>query len=141
MRSGEVKTTTEWVRELFPDVSYHNGRKALALRLRSLHKQGHLIFPIQFGKGKGASWVIKYCNDDETLLSKVYNHRISDVAEANLVSSMRLAERYIFAFPESRQKVIARAKELIHLAVEQEKHLLGIRYEPAKSLGHFQADR
>lgn len=139
VKSGEEKTTLEWGRELYPNVTDKtNLRRAMLELYRSLHKRGELVFPIKYGTGKNAVWIVKWCNKDETLLSKAFNVRVSAGAEANIISSMQLAERYVFAFPKSRQKVIDRAKDLIHLALEQEKHLLGIKYEPAKTLGHFE---
>jgi hypothetical protein len=120
--AGEQKSCGDWAEELFGEITIAT-KGRISGALSTLRKNGHMFFPVELGGP------VKDVTDNATEFNHCVNRYVTNNVEPQLVRSFNYAEKLVLEHPKLKDEVLMRAKQLIQLAGDSNKALLGVTYD------------
>ena len=121
--AGEERTYKEWAEILYNEDD-EKAQSHVRSLIAGLRERGFMVFLIE----KNGKRVPKFIGDDAVEFNVQYNKHATQQVEPRLVNSFRFAQELLKNHPQLRLQVIDRANDLIRLANESNKELLGLTY-------------
>lgn len=125
VKDGEEKTAPQWALELYGDDSLKK-RMLIDGAVARLQRNGENIAIVK--TDERTAGVVKMLKNPGDAI-RAYNRHVSKCVEPKIEATFKKAENILVNHPKLREAVIERAKDLLRLAANSQKSLLGLPYD------------